>query len=290
MRNSIEHCWKERVAVDPVVHEKMLQLFRLYTVVGGMPAAVSEYLATNNLSNVLTVQQDIVALYRMDIAQYAERDKLKIKEIFDLIPSELDAKNKRFILKNLNEHAKLSRYEDSFLWLKDAGVAIPVYNVEEPKAPLKLAETRNLFKLFSNDVGLLAAQYAAGIQLKLIMGDSSINFGAIYENVVAEELLTHGITPYYYNNKKRGEIDFVACIDGEVVPVEVKSGKDYQRHSALSNLMNDSPYELKEAVILCNGNVEVADKLIYLPIYMVMYLRNNDTPLGIYRPDLTGLL
>ncbi|MDE6485648.1 MAG: AAA family ATPase [Duncaniella sp.] len=286
----LRRCWEERKPVDSIIHEKMLQLFRLYTVVGGMPAVVSEYLSTNNLSNVLTVQQDIVALYRMDISQYAERDKLKIKEIFDLIPSELDAKNKRFILKNLNEHAKMSRYEDSFLWLKDAGVAIPVYNVEEPKAPLKLAETRNLFKLFSNDVGLLAAQYADGIQLKLIMGDSSINFGAIYENVIAEELLTHGITPYYYNNKKRGEIDFVVNIDGEVVPVEVKSGKDYQRHSALNNLMADSPYDLAEAVILCNGNVEVVGKLIYMPVYMVMYLRNNETQLGVFRPDMTGLL
>ena len=290
VRGVLRRCWEERKPVDSIIHEKMLQLFRLYTVVGGMPAVVSEYLSTNNLSNVLTVQQDIVSLYRMDISQYAERDKLKIKEIFDLIPSELDAKNKRFILKNLNEHAKMSRYEDSFLWLKDAGVAIPVYNVEEPKAPLKLAETRNLFKLFSNDVGLLAAQYADGIQLKLIMGDSSINFGAIYENVIAEELLTHGITPYYYNNKKRGEIDFVVNIDGEVVPVEVKSGKDYQRHSALNNLMADSPYDLAEALILCNGNVEVVGKLMYMPVYMVMYLRNNDTPLGIYRPDMTGLL
>ncbi|MDE5784936.1 MAG: ATP-binding protein [Duncaniella sp.] len=290
VRANIKQCWTERKAVDQLIHEKMLQLFRLYSVIGGMPAAVSEYMETNNLSNVLAVQQDIVSLYRMDIAQYAERDKLKIKEIFDLIPSELDAKNKRFILKNLNEHAKMNRYEDSFLWLKDAGVAIPVYNVEEPKAPLKLAETRNLFKLFSNDVGLLAAQYASGIQLKLIMGDSSINFGAIYENVVAEELLTHEITPYYYNNKKRGEIDFVVSINSEIVPIEVKSGKDYQRHSALNNLISDSPYDFKEALILCNGNIEIIGKLLYAPIYMVMYLQNNDSGIGIYRPDLTGLL
>lgn len=117
---------------------------------------------------MLNVQRDIVTLYRMDISKYAQRDKLKIKEIFDLVPSELDAKNKRFILKRLNEHAKFERYQDNFLWLKDAGVVIPVYNVEEPKMPLKLSETRNLFKLFSNDVGLLASQYVDGIQLKVI--------------------------------------------------------------------------------------------------------------------------
>ncbi len=206
VRASIGECWRQRKSIDPVVHEKMMQLLRLYTVVGGMPAAVSEYVATGNLSNVLNVQQDIVSLYKMDIAQYAENDKLKIKEIFDLIPSELDAKNKRFIFKNVGANTKMSRSEDSFLWLKDAGVAIPVYNLSEPKAPLKLSETRNLFKLFSNDVGLLAAQYAAGIQMKLIMGDTSINYGAVYENLIAEELLTHGLTPFYYNNKKRGKL------------------------------------------------------------------------------------
>ena len=203
VRSHLRKCWEQRESVDPIVHDKFMQLFRLYLVVGGMPAAVAEYITSNNVNRVMQVQQDIVTLYRMDISQYAQRDKLKIKEIFDLIPSELDAKNKRFILKNLNEHAKYDRYQDSFLWLKDAGVVIPVYNVNEPKVPLKLSETRNLFKLFSNDVGLLAAQYADGIQLKILTGDSSLNIGAVYENAVAQELFAHGFAPYYYNNKRR---------------------------------------------------------------------------------------
>lgn len=158
--SNLRQCWEDRTPVDAIVHEKMMQLFRLYLIVGGMPAAVAEYKESNNVNTVMRVQQDIVALYRKDIAQYAQNDKLKIKEVFDILPSELDAKNKRFILKALHQHAKFERYENSFLWLKDAGVAIPVYNVDEPKVPLKLSETRNLFKLFSNDVGLLAAQYA----------------------------------------------------------------------------------------------------------------------------------
>ena len=163
--SNLHGCWSSRRRVDNIVHEKMMKLFRLYLIVGGMPAAVAEYIKSNNVNTVMGVQQDIIALYRRDISQYAQKDKLKIKEVFDLLPSELDAKNKRFILKSLNEHAKYQRYENSFLWLKDAGVAIPVYNVNQPKVPLKLSETRNLFKLFSNDVGLLAAQYAQGIQL-----------------------------------------------------------------------------------------------------------------------------
>lgn len=286
----LRECWEERRPVDPIIHEKLMQLFRLFLIVGGMPAAVAEYQTSNNVNTVLRVQQDIIALYRSDISQYARKDKLKIKEIFDILPSELDAKNKRFILKSLHDHAKYDRYENCFLWLKDAGVAIPVYNVDEPKVPLKLSETRNLFKLFSNDVGLLAAQYADGIQLKILTGDSSVNIGAVYENVIAEELLSHGIYPYYYNNKRRGEVDFVISLGDKVMPIEVKSGKDYQRHTALTNLMADYPDSVYDAVVLCNGNLEVSGRITYIPIYMVMFIRPMESDVGVYRIDLTGLM
>jgi hypothetical protein len=150
-----------------------------------MPAVVSKYIDTNNLQEVMNVQLDIIRLYKRDIAQYDPNNKLKIEEIFNLIPPELNAKNKRFILKRLNENAKFDRYRNSFVWLTDAGVALPVYNIEEPKLPLLLAQSRNLFKLFQSDVGLLAAQYAEGIQLRIISGNNSINFGSIFENAVA---------------------------------------------------------------------------------------------------------
>ena len=166
--DSLRNAWESRVAVDEFVHSKIMELFRLYLVVGGMPAAVSKYIESNNLQAVMAVQQDIIRLYKRDIAQYDPDNKLYIEEIFNLIPPELNAKNKRFILKKLNENAKFERYQNSFLWLKNAGVALSVYNVEEPKIPLLLARSRNLFKLFQNDIGLLAAQYAEGIQLRII--------------------------------------------------------------------------------------------------------------------------
>lgn len=281
--------WEKRETVDEVVHNKFMELFRLYLVVGGMPASVASYIESNNLMNVLTVQRDIVELYRRDISKYAETDKLVIKEIFDLIPSELKAKNKRFILKSLNQHAKFDRYKDSFLWLKDAGVAIPVYNVEEPKSPLKLAETRNLFKLFSNDVGLLAAQYADGIQLRIINGDKDINFGSVYENAVAQELVASGFTPYYYNNKKRGELDFLIQESDSVLPIEVKSGKDYDSHRALSNVLDCREFDIKEAIVFSGHNLSVSGPIVYAPIYMTMFLR-RDIPLPThYKIDLTAL-
>lgn len=285
----LEECWTAKTRVDETVHQKMLQLYRLYTVVGGMPAAVDSYVQTNNLNSVSRVQEDIVVTYRRDISQYAQKDKLKIKEIFDLIPSELDAKNKRFILKRLNEHAKFERYQNDFLWLSNAGVAIPVYNLEEPRMPLKLAVTRNLFKLFSNDVGLLTAQYADGIQLKILSGEVSVNYGAVYENAVAQELLCHGFEPFYYNSKKLGELDFVVSQDSVPLPIEVKSGKDFHRHNALTNVMSCAEFGIRQALVLCNGNMESEDKIIYAPVYMTMFLKKKEVPDSIYRIDLSGL-
>ena len=287
--DNIRNCWDTKQKVDDVVHDRMIQLFRLYLVVGGMPAAVAKYVSTNNLQTVLNTQRDIISLYRRDISKYAEKDSLKIKEIFDMIPSELDAKNKRFILKRLNEHAKYERYKDSFLWLKDVGVAIPVYNVEEVRVPLQLASQRNLFKLFSNDVGLLAAQYAEGIQLRIINGDKDINFGSVYENVVAQELTAHGVTPYYYNNKRRGELDFVISIKGEAIPIEVKSGKDYEEHRALSNVMSCKDPEIKEAIVFSNFNLSVDGKIIYAPVYMCGFIHKDISAPTHYRLDLSDL-
>lgn len=286
---SLREAWHNREAVDAFVHGKIMELFRLYLVVGGMPAAVSKYVESNNLQEVMAVQQDIVSLYKRDIAKYDPDNKLYIEEIFNLIPPELNAKNKRFVLKRLNEHTKFDRVENSFLWLTNAGVALPVYNVEEPKVPLLLARSRNLFKLFQSDIGLLASQYADGVQMRIIKGDKDINFGSVYENAVAQELVAHGITPYYYNNKKRGELDFVIELGGKVLPIEVKSGKVYETHRALSNIMDCGEYDLPEAVVLNNDNLHVVGNVVYAPIYMTMFIEKNTAAPAFYKVDLSGL-
>lgn len=288
--NALREAWEKRRAVDDFVHSKIVELFRLYLVVGGMPAVVSKYVETNNLQEVMAIQHDILRLYKRDISQYDPNNKLYIEEIFNLIPPELNAKNKRFILKRLNENAKFERYQNSFLWLKNAGVAIPVYSVEEPKVPLLLSRTRNLFKLFQNDIGLLAAQYAEGIQLRIISGHKNINYGSIYENAVAQELTAHGFEPYYYNNKKRGELDFIIEQNGRPLPIEVKSGKDYEVHRALSNIMDSSEYELPEAIVLNNDNLHVDGKIVYAPIYMAMFIEKQTSAPEYYKVDLSGLV
>lgn len=288
--SSIEKAWNEHTPVDEVVHESMLRIVTLYLLIGGMPAAVQTYLDTNDMHAVRKKQEEILTLYHWDIAQYDSDNKLYIDEIFSLIPSELNAKNKRFILKDMNEHRQFNRMENGFIWLKDAGVALPTYNVSEPVTPLKLSEQRSLFKLFQNDVGLLAAQYADGIALQMLSGDVNINCGAIYENLVAQELMAHGWDLRYFNSKKQGELDFVLEQDDEIIPLEVKSGKDYQRHSALSNVMKNKDYGIGRAIVLSNKNVSLKDRTLYAPIYMTMFLRKrvSEEPL-IYKVDMKGL-
>lgn len=287
---ALRNHFADGTVVDDFIHEKMMEIFRLYLIVGGMPAAVDKYLTTNNLQEVMAEQQAIIRLYKQDIAKYDPNHKLYIQEIFDRIPAELDAKNKRFILKNLNENIKFSRYQNSFLWLKDAGVALPVYNVEEPTVPLILSSSRNLFKLFMADIGLLASLYADGIQLKILDNEPSINFGSIYENAVAQELWAHGFPLYYYNNKRQGELDFVIEQNGEVLPIEVKSGKDYDRHKALTNVVSTTTYQISKAIVLCNDNVKKVGKITYLPIYMLMFIKREQQLPTQYTIDLSGLV
>ena len=278
--DAVQQCMREVKSVDEEVHQSLLKSLQIYLIIGGMPAVVQAYLDTNDFNVIEEKQREILTLYRWDISKYDPNRKLNIHEIFDIIPSELNSKNKRFILKNLNEHARFSRYADSFLWLKDAGVALPTYNVNEPTIPLKLNELRNLFKLFQNDVGLLACQYAAGIQMRLLSGETAINYGAIYENFVAQELLAHGFGGYdhclyYFNNKKQGELDFVVEHEGKILPIEVKSGKDYERHNALTNVLDSTSYDIERAYVFCNGNVEQKERVTYLPIYMTMFLQKR---------------
>lgn len=287
---NLETSFKEKKPVDDFIHKKMMELFRVYLVVEGMPAAVNRYIETNNLNEVIDIQNQIVNLYKKDITQYDKNNKLAIAQIFELIAPQLNSQNKRFIIKDIKSGVKFDRYENSFLWLKDAGFALPVYNVEIPKIPLKLSKSRSLFKLFMSDVGLLASEYSQGIQLKIISGDDKLNYGAIFENYIAQELTACEHDLYYYNNKKRGELDFLIEYDGEVLPIEVKSGKDYKVHRALSNIMDCGEFNLNRALIFNNSNLKVEGKLTYAPIYMAMFLKQEiKDEDSIYKIDLSEL-
>ena len=273
--NEVKNSFDKKNKIPDFIHEKLMDIFREYIVIGGMPEVVSNYLENKNLNEIDLIYNSIVTNNRKDITKYIDRDKkLKIKEIYDLIPFELNKQNKRFLLNDINSKSKNELVSDSFLWVKNAGLAIPVYNAKGLESPLMLNADRNLMKLFMSDVGILNfITCDKEIRLNLLKEDTTINFGSIYENFVAEELNSHNFENiYYYNNKKNGEIDFVIEKNGKVIPIEVKSGKEYKRHSAINNILKINNYNIDEVVVFNNENVSLKEKVLYLPIYMVGYI------------------
>lgn len=276
--------------VDEFIHQKLLSLFFIYLIVGGMPDAVKTYIATKDIREVDKVQRDIVALYKEDFSQYESEDKkLKLISIYDIIPAELNKQNKKFVFTMLDKELKFDRYENSFLWLKDAGVALPVYNVEAPVIPLKASKSSNVFRLFSNDTGLLTSAYPAETKLELINKNSEVNNGAHFENAVAQQLTANGLEPYFCKKKNIGELDVLIEMGGKVVPIEVKSGKAYKAHRALDNFMKIPDYHIEKAYVLSAANVEQEGAVVYLPVYMCYLLKERKIEKLIVDLDMEGL-
>ena len=287
----LKNCMDAKAPVLPAVHETMTKLFYSYIVVGGMPDVVQTYVDTHDIGKVIGVQTSLLELYRQDIARYAEgSEKVKIQAIFDAIPSQLNDKNRRFMVNSLAPTARLARYEDSFQWLSDAGVALPCYNVTEPQTPLKLNEKHNLFKLFLNDVGLLCAACMENVQFDLLSGNLDVNLGSILENIVAQQLKANGYDLFYFDAKKYGEVDFVVSGGVHTRLIEVKSGNDYKKHSALDKIRAVSEWSFRDSIVLCKGNLELADDVLYLPWYMMIFVCPDAPPRGlIYEVDLSAL-
>lgn len=272
----LNECFINNNSVDDVINEKILKYFRLYNVVGGMPEAVNIYKDTYDLNEVLNVQKNIVLRYREDIVKYVDKEKIYIKTIYDNIPAELNKENKRFKYINIGKNFRFGREENNFIWLVDAGVANACYVVDELKIPLKLSKATNLFKLYLSDVGLLTSMYDKNVQMKIINNENDINYGSIYENAVAEILKSHEYDLYYYNNKKRGEIDFVIENDGKICINEIKSGKTYNRHNALTNIVNEKVNGITSGNVFANCNTHKEKNINYYPIYMIDFIRKED--------------
>ena len=276
--------------VDEFIHQKLLALFFVYLIVGGMPDAVKTYIATKDIREVDKIQRDIVTQYKEDFSQYESEDKkLKLISIYDIIPAELNKQNKKFVFTMLDKELKFDRYENSFLWLKDAGVALPVYNVEAPVIPLLASKSSNVFRLFSSDIGLLTSAYPAATKIELINKNGEVNNGAHFENAVAQQLLCNGFEPYFCKKKNIGELDFLIEMDGKVVPIEVKSGKAYRTHKALDHFMNVSDYHIEKAFVFSTGNVEEDGNVTYLPIYMCYLVKEQSIGQLIVDLDMEGL-
>jgi len=260
-------------SVPDIIHEQLMKLYREYIISGGMPGAVNTFIANDDITHTLHIQNMILGSYRDDIAKYADKEKYKVKSVFDTIPEQLSKKNKRFILTALEKNASNRKYEQATMWLSEAGIAYHCFNITALELPLVFSEKRNLYKLYLLDTGLLCAMIMDGIQNAVLSGDIRINEGAVVENTVAAELVKRGIPLYYYDKKSRMELDFVFKDKGRLSVIEVKSGSDYRRHAALDNANADNPGKFNRRIVLCKGNVEAADDgIIYFPLYMAMFL------------------
>ena len=267
-------------SLDEAIHHKMMDLFRKYLLVGGMPDAVNSYLSEKNIQSLRLIQDEIHDYYAADASKYDEARKLKIRRIYDLIPSNMENKKKRVVAQSIeNKKGKtFNDYSDEFEYLISAGIALNVQAISNSTFPLIESVGKNLLKLYLNDVGILTS-ILYGNNIRAILDDvKSINLGSVYETVVASELMAHGYKLFYYDNRNKGEVDYL--IDDydslSTVPIQVKSGKDYTIHSALNNFVKNEDYHIKKAYVVSNErNIVVKDKIIYIPIYYIMFFDAN---------------
>ena len=277
MRKKIERL----ESLDESMHIKMMDLFRKYLLIGGMPDAVNSYLEEKNIKSVRAIQKEIHEYYAADASKYDIEKKLKISRVYNLIPSNMENKKKRVVAQSIeNKDGKTFKdYKDEFDYLISAGIALGVQAISNPVFPLIESSGKNLIKLYLNDVGILSG-ILYGNNIKAILDDEkSINLGSVYETVVASELISHGYKLFYYDNRHKGEVDYL--IDDyeslSTVPIEVKSGKDYSVHSALNSFTNNEDYNIKKAFVVSNERtVTQKGKIIYIPIYYIMFFDADD--------------
>lgn len=279
--DGIRENFMNKETLNDSLHNYMLQQFKLYLLVGGLPEAINKFKENRNIVHVRRVQRDIHELYRIDASQYDQEKKLVIRKIYDMIPSNMENKKKRVVVKRIEDtagHKQFSDYAEEFEYLTSSGIALSAQAVSNPKFPLLESERKNLLKLYLNDVGLLTyLLYDTNINA-VLRDERNVNLGSVYETVVAQELRAHGYTLHYYDNKQKGEVDFL--VDDyqhlAVLPVEVKSGKDYTVHSALDNFLDTPDYHIHRAIVFSNEqHVYEEDNILYLPIYYCMFLQRH---------------
>lgn len=273
----LKTCCDSRKPVAEAVHKKILSVFRYYIAVGGMPEAVQTFVSTHDLGQVILIQQRILDGYRLDITKYAQKsEKIKILDLFNSIPGQLNEKNPRFYLTRIDPNARLNRYESSLSWLIEAGTVLPSYGLEEPQCPLALNEKRSSFRLFMSDIGLLCAALGNQTQLRIINQDSSLNAGCIFENVFAQQLVANGFELYYFNSKKYGEIDFVTALADQADLIEIKSGHSFASHPALDKVRRNPAWTFSRSIVFCESNVQTKGAIDYLPWYMIQFYKKPE--------------
>ena len=281
---SLRHSYNNRQSLSEEYHNYVLDLFKRYLLVGGLPDAVNTYLNTHNIVKVREVQDDIRSLYGSYASKYEKEHskKLLIRRIYEMIPSQMENKKKRVVAQDIRgkKGDRFDQYKEEFEYLISSGISLSVHAISNPHFPLSESLQKNLLKLYLNDVGLLTGLLYRN-NIRPVLDDvCSINLGSVYESVVAQELRAHGHKLFYYDNRKQGEVDYL--VDDHLSmaphPIEVKSGKDYTIHSALNNLMKNPDYHILSSTVISNEReVHQDGNITYMPVYFVMFME-NDTP------------
>ena len=283
---TMKTCFDQLKPLPDALHNKIIDLFKKYLIVGGLPDAVKSFVEQQNIMLIRSIHDDIYTLYGIDVAKYEKtHSKLKIQRIYKMIPSNLENKKKRMMVSEIEgkKGKRMADYEDEFDYLISAGVALDVKAISTPTYPLIENSGKNLLKLYLNDVGLLTNLFFKN-NISAIMQDvKSINLGSVYETVVAQELKAHGYNLHYYDNKKNGEVDYL--IDDannlSVIPLEIKSGKDYYTHSALNKFMEIKEYNIQRAFVLSNEQQVIQKNgVIYMPIYYILFFNPSTEVVG----------
>lgn len=270
--DNIRQAYLAGQAVDDFIHNRLMELYRQFLIVGGMPKVVTTFLSNADFAETTRQQRLILDSYRLDIAKYAKSEKTRAKRFFNAIPAELSKAHKRYILSDLEKSGNMQKYADAAQWLEDAGVALFCYNTHSLFLPFEQYENRNLFKVYLLDTGLLCAMWGDNIQWQVLNGEIDVNEGALTENFVAAELHKHHHPLHYYDRKSRNELDFLIK-DGKAVTIlEVKSGNNYYAHAALNNVLDEMSEFVERSIVLCKSNYQQTDDITYLPLYMTMFL------------------
>ena len=264
--------YQAETAVPEFIHQQISQYYRQYLAVGGMPEAVQTFVSHPDFRLVEKVHRSILTTYRSDITNYAGKDQVLVKRVFDAIPSELGKEDKRFILADLEKGASRRKYKDPTQWLIDAGIAYYSFNTSAFALPFEATENRKLYKLYMVDTGLLGSVLLKSIQFQVLNGDISVNEGALTENFVACALAAKGVSLHYYDKNSRQELDFIIEESNKITILEVKSGEKYHRHASLDAALGEHCESINRAIVLCRGNVKRKDDTLYLPLYMAMFL------------------
>lgn len=281
-----EFCWANGVSEDALAtiheyfitkktvplatHERMLELFKDYIIVGGMPEAVKEYIKSHNFANVLNIQRNIIRDYENDIAKYAEAsEKVKAHECFLSIPKHLAKDYKKFRYSLVNKNGSARKYAGSLMWLYDAGIINFCYNLSIPELPLEGNSIEDVFKVYMRDTGLLVAMLEDGSNKDILDGNLGIYKGAIYENIIADIFAKSGKKLYYFEHNSTLEIDFFIRYEKKATAIEVKSAENTKSKS-LTSIINN--WNVEKGIRLSTKNIGITDKIECYPLYMAMFL------------------